>query len=75
MAERERRVAENEFLFGAVNEQIAALTAALPVTNAGRFSIVCECGNDECTQRIASTRPTTAARRPTRRGSSCSRRT
>jgi hypothetical protein len=50
--ERERRVAENEVLFGAVNEQIMALGEALPGDEAAPFSIICECGNERCTERI-----------------------
>src|SRR4051812_4995442 len=51
MPERERRVAANEVLFGAVNEQLEALAEELPERD-DTFSIVCECGNDDCTERI-----------------------
>src|SRR4051794_26485901 len=52
MSERELRIAANEALFGAVNEQIVALGAALPGHQAEPFSIVCECGSPHCTERI-----------------------
>ena len=52
MSERKRRVAENELLFGAVNEQLDALAERFPERDGRRFSIVCECGNDRCTERI-----------------------
>jgi hypothetical protein len=50
--ERERRVAENEVLFNTVNEQILSLGEALPGDGDAPFSIICECGNDQCTERI-----------------------
>jgi hypothetical protein len=52
MSERELRLAANEALFGAVNEQIVALGAALPGDQEEPFSIVCECANPHCTQRM-----------------------
>jgi hypothetical protein len=52
MDERERRIAENEVLFNAVNDQILALGEALPNDGAAPFSIICECGDADCTERI-----------------------
>jgi hypothetical protein len=50
--ERERRVAENELLFNAVNTQILTLGEALPGDGDAPFSIICECGDDGCTERV-----------------------
>jgi hypothetical protein len=50
--ERERRIAENEVLFNAVNNQILSLGEALPNDGAAPFSIICECGDADCTERI-----------------------
>jgi hypothetical protein len=52
MDERERRIAENEVLFNAVNDQILSLGEALPNDGAAPFSIICECGDADCTERI-----------------------
>jgi hypothetical protein len=50
--ERERRVAENEVLFNAVNEQILSLGEALSGDSDAPFSIICECGDEDCRERI-----------------------
>src|SRR5438874_12161635 len=49
---RERRRAENEAAFRAVNERIASLGRRFGADSA---ELVCECSNAECTERIALT--------------------
>jgi hypothetical protein len=47
--ERERQIAENEARFRALNEGIEHAKSALPEAT---FEFVCECGRDDCTERI-----------------------
>ena len=48
---RERRIGENEALFRVVNEQATGMNVALAdVTES--FTIVCECGQIECLERL-----------------------
>lgn len=49
MDERKRQIAENEARFRAVNEGIEYARSRLPSFS---FEIVCECGRDDCTERI-----------------------
>jgi hypothetical protein len=51
MDKRTRRVAENELLFGKVNEQIMGIRAALlPEDNT--VAVFCECGLPDCEERL-----------------------
>jgi hypothetical protein len=54
MNERKRRVAENEAIFRAVNEQLSGLAASVATqeTRDNEVEIVCECGAQSCTDRI-----------------------
>jgi hypothetical protein len=49
--EREARVAKNEALFRAVNEQVHDLNETF-ATVTDTFSIVCECGDAACSEQI-----------------------
>jgi len=49
--ERTRRIGENEALFRDVNDRIERVSAALQVTSE-RIAILCECGDQSCTERI-----------------------
>lgn len=49
--EQARRVGLNEVLFREVNEQIRRLTDGFG-TDEGAITIICECGNAECTDRL-----------------------
>lgn len=51
MDERQRRVGVNEALFREVNERIEQVSKTLQVASE-RLAILCECGNDSCTERI-----------------------
>ena len=51
MSERERRIGENEALFRSVNEQVRKLNATLS-TLTGRMTIVCECADERCLEKI-----------------------
>ena len=51
MDERERRLGLNEALFREVNERIEDLNQALG-TMTDEFDIVCECGDETCSDRI-----------------------
>ena len=51
MDERQRRVGVNEALFREVNERIEEVSKTLQVAGE-RLAILCECGNDSCTERI-----------------------
>lgn len=51
MDERQRRVGVNEVLFREVNERIERVSEALQVTNE-RLAILCECGDESCTERV-----------------------
>ena len=51
MDERERRLGLNEALFREVNERIQDVNQALGTTT-GEFDIVCECGDETCSDRI-----------------------
>jgi hypothetical protein len=52
MDERARRIGENEILFREVNERVESLNEAFN-TLTDRVSIVCECGQLECVDRIS----------------------
>jgi hypothetical protein len=54
--ERKRRIGENEILFREVNERVEALNEAFN-TLTDRVSIVCECGQLSCVDRISMTLP------------------
>jgi hypothetical protein len=49
--ERARRVGLNEAIFREVNEQIRGLNQNFG-TEQGTMSVVCECGNADCTDRL-----------------------
>jgi hypothetical protein len=49
--ERARRVGLNEALFREVNEQIRGLAAEFSVAE-GAITVICECGNGDCTERL-----------------------
>ena len=51
MQARERRVAENEVLFRALNERLQASGGAWEGYE-GVLSVVCECGDEDCTAPI-----------------------
>lgn len=46
-----RRIGLNEALFRQVNEQISSLTDELG-SDDGRITVICECGDAGCTERI-----------------------
>jgi hypothetical protein len=48
MAERERRIGENESIFRQVNEQIEGVNTGLADVADGKMHIVCECGDLHC---------------------------
>lgn len=50
MDERQRRIGRNEALFREVNERIERVSASLRVTE--RIAILCECGDESCTDKI-----------------------
>jgi hypothetical protein len=50
--EHARRVGENEALFRHVNEQIRELDRRLAVGADETYGFVCECGNNDCMERI-----------------------
>ena len=52
MDRRTRRVAENELLFGKVNEQIVGIREAL-LPEDGTIAVLCECGLPDCEERIS----------------------
>jgi hypothetical protein len=49
--ERARRVGLNEALFREVNEQIRSLSGEFAV-NDGSMTVICECGDADCTERL-----------------------
>jgi hypothetical protein len=49
--ERQRRVGMNEALFREVNERIERVSERLQVTSE-KIGILCECGDDVCTERV-----------------------
>jgi hypothetical protein len=49
--ERARRVGLNEALFREVNEQILSLGDQFS-TDDGAITVICECGNADCTERV-----------------------
>lgn len=53
--EQARRVGHNEALFRQVNERIEDVNDAFGGIT-GKFVVVCECGNIECTEQIAVSR-------------------
>lgn len=52
MNSRERRLAENELLFGAVNEEILSMRDRLP-SGDDDLRILCECAHEDCSERLA----------------------
>ena len=54
MDERTQRIGENEILFREVNERVESLNEAFNAFTE-RFSIVCECGQLSCVERISMT--------------------
>jgi hypothetical protein len=51
MDERERRIGENEALFRDINDKVEGLNRSLAVVST-RMVVVCECGLQECLERI-----------------------
>ena len=51
MDERQRRLGLNETLFREVNERIERVSETLQIANE-RIGILCECGDDACTERV-----------------------
>ena len=49
--ERARRVGLNEAIFRQVNEQIRDLNRGFG-TEQGTMTVICECGNSDCTERL-----------------------
>ena len=49
--ERARRVGLNEAIFRQVNEQIRDLNRTFD-TEEGTMTVICECGNSDCTERL-----------------------
>lgn len=49
--EQSRRVGMNEALFREVNEQIRSLNDEF-VAQDGAITVICECGDSECTERL-----------------------
>ena len=54
MAERDRRIGENEAIFRQVNERVSELNRSFSVV-LERGDYLCECGNEDCVDRIALT--------------------
>lgn len=52
MPSRAGRIGNNENLFREVNARIEELGETFGVHETGSFRIVCECGNDDCTEPI-----------------------
>jgi len=52
MDRRTRRVAENEVLFGKVNEQIVGIREAL-LPEDSTIAVFCECGLADCEERLS----------------------
>jgi hypothetical protein len=50
--ERARRVGLNESLFRQVNEQIESLNHGFD-RHVGSLTVICECANGDCTERVA----------------------
>ncbi len=50
--ERARRVGLNEALFRQVNEQIRSLTDTFGGPDDGMITVICECGDADCTERL-----------------------
>ena len=57
MSERERRIGENEILYRSVNEKIEGLNVAFG-TLTDSMTVVCECGDETCTEQIELDIPT-----------------
>lgn len=51
--ERTRRIGQNEALYRQVNERIEDLNETFAANTDGVFTIVCECGDLECMERMA----------------------
>ena len=49
--DRERRIGKNEALFREVNERLERVAEAVQATTE-RLEILCECGDETCTERI-----------------------
>ena len=54
MGERDRRIGENEAIFRQVNERVSELNRSFSVV-LERGDYLCECGDEECVERIALT--------------------
>lgn len=55
-ARREERIAENEALFRLVNERVADIVAQISDV-ASKIDVFCECGEDDCMEKITIPRP------------------
>jgi hypothetical protein len=51
MDERKRRIGENEALFRQINDKVEGLNRSL-ATLSTRMAVVCECGRQDCLERI-----------------------
>jgi hypothetical protein len=54
--DRARRIGENEALYRAVNERIEGLNQAFGIADE-TMTVICECGNLDCTEQIQITVP------------------
>jgi len=54
LGERDRRIGENEAIFRQVNERVSELNRSFSVV-LERGDYLCECGDEECVERIALT--------------------
>jgi len=50
--ERQARLGRNEALFRVINERMSELNETFAAVTAGKFEIVCECGDSACVQQI-----------------------
>jgi hypothetical protein len=50
--ERQHRLGLNEALFREVNERIERVSETLQVTTSEKLAILCECGDESCTERV-----------------------
>jgi hypothetical protein len=56
VSQRLRRIGKNEALFREVNDRIEGVTESLQVTTE-TLGILCECGDESCTEQISVTLP------------------
>ena len=54
MGERDRRIGENEAIFRQVNERVSELNRSFSLV-LDRGDYLCECGSEDCVERIALT--------------------